>query len=152
MKIRASRRDDLPGLIELFAEHAAYEGVACRCGDRLETLADMMFGESPRIFAWLAEDGDGRPAGYMTVTIDHSTLNAAPFAYLDCLYLRPQARGYGLGRRFMRLLQSFARAHGCEEIQWQTPTHNELGIGFYRRIGASESRKVRFFLESGAPI
>ncbi len=148
MVIRAVAPGDLDTLIELFAEHAAYERLEFAGHDRRPALAELMFGETPRIFGWVLDAGGG-VAGYMTATIDHSTWNAAPFVYMDCLYLREAYRSRGLGRRLMNELTTFARAHGCREIQWHTPPDNMLGIRFYRRIGATEKAKVRFFLDAG---
>ncbi|MEZ5841970.1 MAG: GNAT family N-acetyltransferase [Hyphomicrobiales bacterium] len=145
MTIRPMQPGDIPALIELFAEHAAYEKLPFRGHGREAALTELIFGETPRIFGWVAE-GDGGLAGYMTATIDYATWSAAPFVYMDCLYLKPEARGGGTGRRFMDILRAFARARSCGEIQWQTPPDNDLGIGFYRKIGARELAKARFSL------
>jgi GNAT superfamily N-acetyltransferase len=39
-----------------------------------------------------------------------------------------------------------ARRSGCAQIQWQTPEWNEDAARFYRRAGAVEKPKRRFFL------
>jgi ribosomal protein S18 acetylase RimI-like enzyme len=146
--IRRIVREDLGALTTLFEEHAAYEKLRFNGHGRGDALAALMFEEPIRIFGWLAEV-EGEIAGYMTATIDYSTWNAAPFVYMDCLYLRDSFRGHGLGRLLMRELQAFAREKGCGEIQWHTPPDNDLGIGFYRKIGAAQLPKARFFLDAG---
>lgn len=83
----------------------------------------------------------------MSVTIDYSTWSGDAFAYMDCLYIRSEYRGSGIGWAFVNNLQQFAAHHQCVEIQWQTPPDNQLGIEFYRRIGASKKLKVRFYID-----
>ena len=149
MRVRRVERADLEELTALFEDHAAYENLSFEGHGRRRELERLIFGKPPRIFGWIAEYG-GEVAGYMTATIDHSTWNAAPFVYMDCLYLRGEFRGRGLGWGLMRELAAFARQRGCREMQWHTPPDNALGIGFYRRIGARELPKTRFFLDSGS--
>ena len=145
-RVRRAELPDLATLYDLFEEHAAYEGLPFGGRGRESILETMMFAEPIRIFAWVAEV-DHAVSGYMTATIDYSTWSAAPFVYMDCLYLREHCRGHGLGRVFMQELVTFARGRGCKQIQWHTPPDNDLGIGFYRRIGAAHLPKTRFFLE-----
>ncbi|WP_238947036.1 GNAT family N-acetyltransferase [Saliniramus fredricksonii] len=144
--IRRADPGDLDTLYDLFEEHAAYEGLPFSGHGRRDSLAAMMFEEPARIFGWVAVV-DHKISGYMTATIDCSTWNASPFIYMDCLYLRERYRGLGLGRILVQELAAFARGRGCAQIQWHTPPDNALGIGFYRRIGASQLPKVRFFLD-----
>lgn len=145
MRIRGIQSKDLETLLALCAEHAEYEGLPFQTEDQMARWQTALFGPQPKLFGWVCEEQD-QLLGYMTATIDFATWTGRLFAYMDCLYLKPEARGQGLGRQFMAILTDFARARDCSEIQWQTPPDNELGIGFYRRIGAGEKSKARFFL------
>lgn len=149
--IRPARAEDMAALARLIEEHAAYEGLPLAAGfQRQEALAALAFGEDAKISLWVVTHHQ-TPIGYMSATVDHSTWNAAPFVYLDCLYLAPQARGQGLGRRLMAVLDAFALSRGCARIEWQTPPDNALGLVFYRRIGATELPKARFSRAVTAP-
>jgi ribosomal protein S18 acetylase RimI-like enzyme len=144
MTLRPIQTADLPGLLTLCRDHAAYEGLNFSESDQIGRWQQAFFGPSPRLFGWVIE---GTPLqGYMTATIDFATWDARPFVYLDCLYLRPEARRSGLGRRLMTVLSHFAKAQGCAEIQWQTPPSNADGIAFYRALAARELPKQRFAL------
>ena len=89
---------------------------------------------------------DVERVGYMTVTRDYATWSAKFFLHMDCLYLRADHRGRGLGRAFLAALIEFAETQQCDVLQWQTPPDNALGIGFYERMGASAKDKKRYFL------
>ena len=138
--------DHLDALLALCREHAAYENAEFRDDGQVERWRSAMFGPTPAVHAWLALE-DGEPCGFMTVTTDFATWSARRFAYLDCLYLREPARGRGVGRLFFDRLEDFARAQGCEWVEWQTPPDNETGIGFYGHLGARSKLKARFTFE-----
>ena len=149
--IRPARAEDMAALARLIEDHAAYEGLPLAAGfQRQEALAALAFGEEAKINLWVVTHHQ-RPVGYMSATVDHSTWSAAPFVYLDCLYLAEAVRGQGLGRRLMAVLEAFALSRGCARIEWQTPPDNALGLAFYRRIGATELPKARFSLGVGVP-
>ena len=66
---------------------------------------------------------------------------------MDCLYLRPQARNYGIGKKLVDEIVRITKLNGYQEIQWQTPEFNKKAIKFYQRIGATYKEKYRFNLK-----
>ncbi len=148
IEVRPIGPDHLDALLELCREHAAYEKAEFHENGQVERWHSAFFGERPALHGWVATDG-GKPCGFMTVTTDFATWSAERFAYMDCLYLQEPYRGLGLGRVFLERLREFARAEGCGWAEWQTPPDNELGIGFYRRMGAGTRSKLRFHYDIG---
>lgn len=144
--IRRARHTDFTRIGALIRQHALHEGVAQPSQVDLQNLQDLALGAAPRIFLWVV-DHEGSIGGYMSATIDYSTWQAAPFVYLDCLYLEPERRGQGVGRQLIATLAGFAHEQAIEVIEWQTPTDNLAGIDFYRRMGASHLTKQRFVLD-----
>jgi ribosomal protein S18 acetylase RimI-like enzyme len=143
IKVQPIEPGQLDALLELCREHAVYEKADFREDGQVGRWHTAMFSEQPALHGWMATD-NGEPCGFMTVTVDFATWSAKPFAYLDCLYLREPYRRMGLGRAFFERLREFAAAHRCDWAEWQTPPDNELGIGFYRRMGATAKAKARF--------
>lgn len=133
----------LDALLDLCREHAAYEKADFRDDGQVERWRSALFCEQPSLYGWIATDGD-KPCGFMTVTIDFATWSAERFAYMDCLYLQEAYRGMGLGRTFLERLREFAVTNGCGWAEWQTPSDNEMGIGFYRHMSVSAKSKLRF--------
>ncbi len=151
MSIRALTPEDLPQFLQLCKAHARYENAQWVEDDQLTRWQSAFFSDSPDLHGWVAEQG-GQLIGFMTVTVDYATWSAAHFAHMDCLYIEEAWRGQGLGRQFFDTLASFCRERGYRLVQWQTPADNELGIGFYRRMGATSKPKLRFFLDVDAQV
>ncbi|GGV43681.1 hypothetical protein GCM10010277_33540 [Streptomyces longisporoflavus] len=143
--VRHARPADLPRIVELVAEHAAYEkgtppapGLDRRLHALLFEVAD------PRLRCLVAELSDGEVVGYATCAPEVSTWDGAEYLHMDCLFLRDGHRGLGLGERLMDAVATEARRLGLAEVQWQTPAWNEGAIRFYDRIGADAKEKLRF--------
>ena len=145
-QIRRVREDDLPQLVQLCADHAAYESSEFHENGQKARLSSALFGSKPVLYGWVVE-AEPQLAGFMTATIDYATWPAEFFLHMDCLYLNEQFRGQGLGRRLINELKQFARSNQINLIQWQTPSHNQAGIRFYERIGARSKDKKRYFLD-----
>jgi ribosomal protein S18 acetylase RimI-like enzyme len=145
--IRRALESDLDALLTLCAEHADYEQLPFQISEQTTRWKTLMLGDTPKIFTWVVEI-DQQLEGYMTATIDYATWTGQPFVYMDCLYLRADSRGQGIGRNLIQTLQAFSREQNCVEIQWHTPPNNDIGLSFYRSLYATEKPKVRFFFSS----
>ena len=141
-----ARPDDLEALQLLIREHALFERAAAPDGELVRRLESLLFSPPPRLHAIVAEDEDGL-AGYATASLEVSTWQASEFLHLDCLYLRPGARGAGIGSRILDRVRALALELGVAEVQWQTPDWNDDAVRFYERQGAVYRDKKRFTLD-----
>jgi GNAT superfamily N-acetyltransferase len=148
-KIRPIQTDDIDELLVMMQEHADYEQAAFSPEGKKERLIPALFSNPPKLYCWLVEMEQGL-AGFVSYTFDYSTWDAADFLYMDCLFLREYARGYGIGKVILERLKAIAAANQCINIQWQTPVSNVRGIHFYRKNGAEASEKARFVLKCDA--
>lgn len=135
----------MTALAALCVEHAAFEGTALAQGPAPRALHAALFGAEPPLLCWVVECG-GEITGYATATREFSTWRAGYYLHMDCLYLKPQARGRGLGEHLVRMLAGDALRLQCEGMQWQTPASNLRAAAFYRRLGAHSRDKLRFYL------
>ncbi|MFI2185433.1 GNAT family N-acetyltransferase [Streptomyces sioyaensis] len=143
--VRHARPADLPRVVELAAEHAAYEKAAPPVPDLAARLARLLFGpETPRLRCLVAELADGQLAGYASCSPEVSTWEGREYLHMDCLYLRAEHRGLGLGPLIMEAVAAEARSLGLNEVQWQTPVWNEGAIRFYDRLGTHAKEKLRY--------
>lgn len=144
-RVRPARPADLPRIVELVAEHAAYEKGAPPAPGLDRRLDALLFGvPDPRLRCLVAELPGGDVVGYATCAPEVSTWDGAEYLHMDCLFLRDGHRGLGLGRLLTDAVAAEARALGLTEVQWQTPAWNEGAIRFYGRIGADAKEKLRF--------
>ena len=145
IRIRPATQSDLPELIELCALHAAYEQAPYEANGKQQKLASALFSAPPILYARVAEQG-GKLLAYATATREFSTWNGDYFLHMDCLFVREQARGNGLGERLVDEIRRLATTLGCTHIEWQTPQDNVDAIRFYQRLGAVAKAKQRFAL------
>lgn len=143
--IRLVQESDMEELMLLIDEHATFEKSAYNSEGKKERLKIELFSENSRLKCWVIELG-GKVNGYCSFTVDYSTWDAAYFIYMDCLYLRSDLRGAGIGSAILKKLQAFAAENHLVNIQWQTPNFNTSAIAFYKKNGAFSSNKVRFTL------
>lgn len=145
---RPMGREDLAELEQLLDEHARFEQLPFGSRDRSSGL-DRTLLDNDRAFAWVVQ-GEGELAGYAVAFLQHSTLDAGDYLYLDCLFLRPPYRRLGLGRELLAVLARLQPSVAPHGLQWQTPPWNQPAIAFYRAAGAVDRDKVRFHLPASA--
>ena len=144
--IRRCEERDLTRLVELCGKHAEFEKANYNSTGKKQLLKSVILADMPKLFCYVIEIND-KPEGYFSYTFDFSTWDAKPFLYLDCLYIEPDFRGFGIGEKVFEHLRAIAKENECINIQWQTPDFNETAIKFYNRIGGTGKNKVRFFID-----
>ena len=82
---------------------------------------------------------------YATYMRQYATWDACEYIYMDCLFIKEFARGYGLGEKLVNKIKQEGKKLRCDLIQWQTPDFNIRAMKFYRRIGSVSNSKERFF-------
>ncbi|MDH5830958.1 GNAT family N-acetyltransferase [Luteimonas sp. M1R5S18] len=135
VSIRPARRDDVPVILALIRALAEYERLADQCRADAPSLEATLFGERPAAEVLIAEVG-GAAAGFALFFHNYSTFLARPGLYLEDLFVQPEHRGLGVGRRLMAALARIAVARGCGRFEWSVLDWNAPAIGFYRRLGA----------------
>ncbi len=76
------------------------------------------------------------PVGFALFFHNFSTFKGRPGIYLEDLFVRPEARGRGVGKRLLAHLARTAVERGCARLEWAVLDWNEPSIGFYRSLGA----------------
>ena len=145
--IRRARREDVPELVALCQEHAEFEGATYDRTAKADRLASALFSPSARLYAWVAVTKDQSIIGYATASREYSTWGACEYLHMDCLFVRAERRGAGIGADLLMSVVELARELGCAEMQWQTPHWNDDAARFYRRHGAQDRQKLRFVLK-----
>ena len=135
LRLRAAEPADVPVIFQLIGELADYERLRHKMVGRADDLQRHLFDE-PRFAHALMADWDGEPAGFALYFFNYSTFLCRPGLYLEDLFVRPAARGRGIGLALLTALETRARAAGCGRLEWSVLDWNESAIGFYRRFGA----------------
>jgi GNAT superfamily N-acetyltransferase len=135
-KIRNAVEADVPLLLQMIRELAAYEKLEKDVITDEALFAQNMFGYYPYAAALIAEDEEGNPLGMALYYFTFSTFLGRPSLYIEDLFVRTGARRNGVGRRFIRELSRIARDRGCGRMQWSILDWNEGAIKFYESFGA----------------
>lgn len=135
LTIRAATSADLPLIAALIRELAEYERLAGEVRFDPAVLGEMLFGQKPFAEVVIGES-HGVAQGFALFFHNFSTFEGRPGLYLEDLFVRPDARGCGLGKALLAHLASLAVGRGCARLEWSVLDWNEPAIGFYRKLGA----------------
>lgn len=126
---------DIPLIIELITELADYERLVHEVKADAQRMHEHLFGRHPYAEVLIGEV-DGEPQGFALFFHNYSTWLSQPGIYLEDLFVRPAARGAGLGKALLTELARLAVERGCGRLEWSVLDWNEPAIGFYRSLGA----------------
>lgn len=124
-------------------EHLAHEMVATEVA-----LHAGLFGPAANVEAVLIRVGEDA-AGFALWFHNFSTFAGRRGLYLEDLYVRPEFRGRGFGRRMLAHLAALAVERGCARLEWSVLDWNLRAVGFYRAMGAVPMSEWTVFRLSG---
>lgn len=134
--LRFANTADITHILAFIRELGEYEKLADEVVADEAGLATQLFGERPAAEVVIAEV-DGQPAGFALFFHNFSTFLGQRGLYLEDLFVRPQFRGLGLGKRIMVHLAKLAVERDCGRFEWSVLDWNAPAIAFYRELGAS---------------
>jgi len=135
LSIRPATRADVPLIAELIRALAEYEKLAHEVRFNEEVLAEKLFGAHPYAEVVIGEIG-GMAQGFALFFHNFSTFEGRPGIYLEDLFVRPEARGSGLGKALLAHLAALAVERDCARLEWSVLDWNAPAIGFYHSLGA----------------
>ena len=135
LSIRPASIDDVPLIRALIAELAEYERLADAAVATDDDLRAQLFGAQPAAEVLIGEV-DGQAAGFALFFHNFSTFLGKRGLYLEDLFVRPELRGRGIGKRLMVHLARVAVERGYGRFEWSVLDWNTPAIDFYRSIGA----------------
>jgi GNAT superfamily N-acetyltransferase len=153
-RIRPATPGDVPEILAMIRDLAEYERSRHEVETTEDQLAALLFGGTPYAPGIAAPTPNGVPAAYAHV-VDHpdaqhgtrlgafalwflntSTWTGTHGVYLEDLYVRPDLRGAGYGKRLLQTLAQVCTDRGYRRLEWWVLDWNEPALGFYRSIGA----------------
>lgn len=129
------RPQDVGLLLEMIKELAEFEKLSHLVEADRAGLTEALFGDRPAGEAWLLHLA-GEPVGYCLIYQTLSTFTGRPGIYLEDVYVRPEARGKGLGLAVFRHLARLARERGCGRLELAALDWNKPAIDLYTGLGA----------------
>jgi GNAT superfamily N-acetyltransferase len=148
IQIRPATPADVPLILTFIRELAEYEKLADRVVATDRDIHAALFGERPVAEAIIGSL-DGESVGYALFFPTFSTFLGKPGLYLEDVYVRPAARGSGVGRKLLEHLARIAVERGWGRFEWSVLDWNEPSIAFYKKMGATPMDEWTVFRVSG---
>ncbi|HZN71731.1 MAG TPA: GNAT family N-acetyltransferase [Micromonosporaceae bacterium] len=133
ISIRPVRPEDVPAVVEMVHELAAFERAPEQCRLTADQLHQAMFGPQPALFGHVAVAD--QPVGFTLWFLNFSTWEGVHGIYLEDLYVKPAARGTGAGRALLAALARCCVERGYQRLDWWV-LHWNPARDFYHSIGA----------------
>jgi GNAT superfamily N-acetyltransferase len=151
VQIRPATRDDVSAIAELIRGLARYEKLENDVVMTEALLDKALFGDRQYAEVLLAEE-DGGPVGFALFFHNFSTFLGRPGIYLEDLFVLPEHRGRGIGRRLLTHLAQIAVERDCGRLEWSVLDWNRDAIGFYERIGARPNSEWTVYRLTGEAL
>ena len=135
LSIRSATPADLPLIAQFIRDLADYEKLAHEVRFDEAKLAANLFGPRPYAEVLIGEI-DGTAQGFALFFHNFSTFEGRPGIYLEDLFVRPEARGSGLGKALLIHLAKLCKERDCARLEWSVLDWNDPAIQFYKSLGA----------------
>lgn len=143
LSIRAAQRTDTALILSFIKELAAYEKMEQEVVATEQLLEEWVFDKE--CAEVLVAEMNGNPVGFALYFSNFSTFLGRGGLYLEDLYVRPAARGKGVGKAMLVKLCKIARLRGCGRVEWWCLKWNRPSIDFYHSLGAEEMSDWQVF-------
>ncbi|KAI8967709.1 acyl-CoA N-acyltransferase [Mycotypha africana] len=133
---------DVPLILGFIKKLAEYEKLSDDVVATEDILRESLFGSKPYaevILAYAAKnstDNEKIPAGMALYFHNFSTFMGRPGLYLEDLFVDPEFRGRGIGKKLLIQLATIAKERQCARFEWVCLDWNKTSREFYEALGA----------------
>ena len=135
IRIERATERDVPVILQMIRDLAEYERMSDQVVATETSLRESLFGERRDAEVLLAY-ADDNAAGFALFFHNFSTFVGRKGLYLEDLFVKPELRGAGIGKRLLVELARIAVERRCGRFEWSVLDWNEPAIGFYKKLGA----------------
>lgn len=137
--VRNATKADMPAVLELIKELAAFENEPDAVITTVETLEEEGFGPNPLFTCFVAVNEENGIDGIALCYYRFSTWKGRTL-HLEDLIVREEKRGSGIGGALFREVIKFAGEQKLKRVEWVVLDWNQHAIDFYERSGANVLR------------
>ena len=134
VSFRYAKREDVGTILTFIRELARYEKLEQEVVATEELLEKWIF-DKEKAEVIFAMEGETE-VGFALFFHNFSTFLGRAGIYLEDLYVKPEYRGKGYGRKLLQKLAAIAVERGCGRLEWWCLDWNEPSIEFYYSLGA----------------
>lgn len=135
LTIKVADANDASVVLSFIKELAEYEKLAHEVVATEELLRENLLNKNSNmevIIGYLQE----RPVAFAIYFHNFSSFLGRKGIYLEDLFVKPEARGNGLGQQMLVYIARVAKERGCGRLEWSVLDWNTPAIEFYKKLGA----------------
>ena len=151
LAIRFATADDTAAILGFIRDLADYEKLSHEVVADEAALRATLFGVRPAAEVLIAELADA-PVGFALFFQSYSTFLARPGMYLEDVFVRPAARGQGVGSALLAALARIAVERNYGRFEWSVLDWNAPAIRLYTSLGAVPMSEWTVNRLTGAPL
>ncbi|EJD6378995.1 MULTISPECIES: GNAT family N-acetyltransferase [Providencia] len=147
VEIKSATHQDAALILDMIIELADYEKARHEVKATVADIENSLFDENSSTEALICYV-DGHPAGYAVFFTSYSTWLGNSGIYLEDLYVSPDFRGAGAGKKLLKHIAKLAVDRKCQRLEWSVLDWNQPAIDFYKSIGAQpQDEWVRYRMD-----
>lgn len=107
----------------------------------------LLEGADPPTVTFVAESPSGEPQAFVEVGLRRYSEGciSSPVAYLEGIWVDPEARRSGIGTALVRLAEAWGIALGLQELASDVEPNNPVSLAFHRGAGFDDAGSVACF-------
>ncbi len=150
-KIRPATINDAAVILALIKDLAEYEHLSHEVTATEEDIRQSLFGDRPVAQALIGEQ-QGIPISFALFFYNFSTFLGKPGIYLEDLYVQPEYRSKGFGRRMLAHIARLAKERNCGRFEWSVLDWNKPAIRTYDGLNATPMKEWILYRLTGKAL
>jgi aminoglycoside 6'-N-acetyltransferase I len=117
-------------------------------GSEAEHLQEIETYPTDAAICLIAHGPDRAACGFAEISLRHDYVNGcetSPVAFLEGIYVAPDARREGVARALIEAAETWAAAQGCTEFASDAAIDNTQSAAMHGALGFEETQRVIYF-------
>lgn len=139
-RLRNGRRSDAETILRLIRGLAEFEKMSDLVLNTKRAILNYGFNKNPLFHVLLCEVKTGNrwtSVGFALYFYTYSTFTGKPSLYLEDLFVQPEQRSNGYGKKLFLRVAEMAVKKGCGRMEWSVLAWNSRAMDFYQNLGAA---------------
>jgi len=149
-QIRPATESDVKLILQFITELGEYEKLKLEVIVNEEKLRKTLFHQ--KMAEVIIGEFKGEPVGFALFFHNYSTFLGQAGLYLEDLFVKPEMRGKGYGKRMFSYLAKIAVERDCGRLEWACLNWNEPAVNFYKKLDATALEDWTVYRLSGETL
>ncbi|QNH50675.1 GNAT family N-acetyltransferase [Acinetobacter venetianus] len=133
MNLRTLNQDDYENWLLMWKAYQAFYQVEIDQQITMNTFARLLNPQED-MYCFVIEDDSDQLIGFVHFIFHRSMWTIGDYCYLQDLFVDPNARANGLGRKLIEAVYEKAAARNCSRVYWLTHESNDQARMLYDKV------------------